>query len=316
MSVARVTVFGGCNIRGPLYRAVHPQLRAPEGNWDDVPSNLAIAGAPYMIYTFGEMLQTIHCYQGGRSIPPELHPLCNIREGFAPEPTNNPLLRVDALIIEPATSMEIEFDGYYLNRAPLLSMLNPVKQAGQPARRLIARWYNKGLVAMDDDARRETAEQLIQYVPESAGEDRAKRKWIGRELTIELLRGARGRKTDVRTGMARVVREAGLPTGVVLYTWAFMPDGRGIGWPADFLPKVKAAAAELGLPVFDPRPMVQEAGTATALKADLRHYQDAFMPVVAKHLVEFAVATADKASSAEPVEAEPSRKQAAAVSVA
>ena len=303
MQSTRVMIFGGCNVRGPIVRAVRPQHRAPGSNWDDVPTGIAISGVPFMTYTLGEMFQTISCYQGRRRIPSDLYGLCNIKPHVVPTITNSPLARTDVILIEPNTSIEIEFEGYFLNRAPILRILTPIRKSHPSARKLCMRWYNKGIVGMDAEARREVAELLIPLIPADDPD---------RELTASILRNATGRKCDVRQTMEMLVSAVDIPVGVVLYTWAYMPDGRGISWPSDFALKVRAAASELKLPVFDPRPLVERAGTAAALKEDLRHYSDTFSPVVAKPLVEFAISTA-QAGVARAVQSAPGASEISSV---
>lgn len=284
MPTARVTVFGGCNLRGPIGRAVWPTHRDPESNWDEVPAGLSLSGVPFLTFTLGEMLQTIQCYLGHRRIPSDFYPLLNIRPHLAPTPTNNPLERTDVVLVEPNTSSEIEFDGYCLNRAAIFRILNPIQKTNRAAWKLCKRWYNKGIVAMDAEARREVAEQLVPLLPPDAPD---------RELSASILRNANGRKCNVREALGNLVDAVDLPVGVVLYVWAYMPDGRSVSWPAELTREVIGAAADLNLPVFDPRPLVERAGTAVALKPNLRQYADSFMSVVAKPLVEFALSTAD-----------------------
>jgi hypothetical protein len=289
MSDARVLVFGGCNLRGPVVRAFRPELREPEGDWDDVPESLAVSGAPFMTYTLSEMLQAIWCYQGLRRIPSDLYPLCNMKAEAAPSPFKNRLTKTDVILIEPNTSIEIEYEGYYLHRAAVLRVLTSLIKASPAARKPCSHWYRKGIVGIDPEARRHFAEQLVPLIPSDSPD---------RDLHASLLRNANGSKVDVRSAMETFVNAVGLPVGVVLYTWAYMPDGRGISWPAEFGRAVKRSASELNLPIFDPRPLVEQAGVAAALRKDLRHYSNTFMPVVAKAIVEFGLSIAESARNA------------------
>lgn len=107
-----------------------------------------------------------------------------------------------------------------------------------------------------------------------------------------MLSEAVGTKPPSLDGLRRLAATIGAPIGVALFAWAYMPDGRPLSWPADFLREMIEATEALGIPAFDPRPLVQAAGVETALAGDQRHYADGFLPVVAKPLIEFTLATA------------------------
>jgi|GEM_PF-1865228 len=275
----RLLVFGGCNIRAPLRRAL--QRRRPDSkvNWDDARTDFKIAGPPFFTYTFGEMLQAIACYRGDRRIPSELHALCNKSPRGSPTPANSPIEASDIALAEPNTSNEIVFDGYHLNRSPVWNLLTPLRRLGPSARRLCSQWYDKGVVGMDEEARRAAAEALVALIPEHVPD---------RELTSAIIGGARGGRRDPRRGMDCLAKALDTPLGIVTFTWAYMADGRPVSWPAEFHGQILGAALELGLPVFEPHRLVRQTGVAVALGADLRHYREAFMPVIAKPLIEFA----------------------------
>lgn len=65
-----------------------------------------------------------------------------------------------------------------------------------------------------------------------------------------------------------------------------------MSWPAEFHGQVARAAHELGLSVFEPRRQVERSGIGFALGPDLRHYAEAFMPIIARPLIEFAASVA------------------------
>ena len=113
-----------------------------------------IAGPTFYTYTFGEMLQAIACYRGERRMPNELHHLCIGTPRGSPTPANSPLEVSDVALAEPNTSHEIEFQGYHINRGQVWNLLAPFRRLGLVARQLSSQWYNKGIVAGDDDARR------------------------------------------------------------------------------------------------------------------------------------------------------------------
>lgn len=264
------------------------QSQAPpaevRATWADVPLAYRVGGPSFMTHTFGEMLQAMACYCGEARIPDHLLALCRIPAQCAPTPENSPLGNVDVVIVEPNTSCEIVFDTYHLNRGPVKRLIDPCRRISHDARRLASLWLEKGIFGMDEAVRRESAEALTRLIPP----DHA-----NRDLVVEILQGARGAKADNRRDLGALRESFEAPMGVAMFTWAYMPDGRPISWPAEFHRGVFEAASDLGLPTFEPRPLVAEAGVEAALYSDLRHYRIEFMPTVAKHLVEFMHQVAD-----------------------
>jgi hypothetical protein len=285
----RMIAFGGCNIRNPLYN--HARLRhaaekaraAAEGSNDaTIPvSGPRIVGPAFMCYTVGEALQALACWRGEKTIPADFHDLCHMREYNAPSPANSPLDSCDVVLLEPNTSVEIDFEGYSLNRFPVLRLVRRVADTSPQAKRLSALWFKKGILARDEDARRDLAEQLVPHLADD----------IDRELLTAFFRGATGRIRDLPDGFRRVANYLDVPMGVVAFTWSYMPDGRALSWPDGFHGEVVAAAKSLGIPLIDPRATVQAAGLERALK-DLRHYKEEFFPVIADLLIDFACSLA------------------------
>lgn len=283
MADLRLLVFGGCNLRAPLRDAMRNARSRAQPDEGCAPVAFKIAGPPFLTYTFGEMLQAIACYRGERRIPAELNGLCGATPRGSPTPANSPLEVCDVALAEPNTSHEILFEGYHINRAPVWNLLAPFRRLSPTGRALCWQWYDKGIVALDEAARGGAAESLLALAREDMPE---------RELTAAILRGARGARRDVREGMERLAEALETPLGIVTFTWTYMADGRAISWPAEFHGQVVCAAAELGLPLFEPHRQVERAGVAFALGPDLRHYTKAFMPVIAGPLSEFAALVA------------------------
>jgi len=289
MANVKMLIFGGCNVRAPLTGPLFPSWRRVPGvDWSGVPSGYRIIGTPFFTYTLNEMLQAVACYRGEQSIPADLYFLCNMKEHTAPTPATSPLARTDVALVEPNTSHEILLDGIYINRRPVLQLLGRVTKISRETKSLGSRWFEKGLVAMNDEVRRATAAELIPMIPETLPHY---------ALTRAVLERAVGEKPSQREGLERLTAALDFPIGVVTFTWAYMPDGRALSWPADFNREITSAASDLNIPVYEPRHLVSQAGVANSLEKDLRHYTNTFMPVVAKPIVEFAF---EIATSAQP----------------
>ena len=283
MAKVRVLAFGGCNLRAPIVRARHRRKQAEPTAWSNVPRGYRTRGPLFFTYTVGEMEQAVACYRGEKSLPDEMLVLCGMTPETAPSPAISFLKKADVVLVEPNTSVEFVLDGYHIGRRPLLRLLHPLRSLGLDAARLSVRWFEKGVAGLDHDARRSDAAALIAMIPED---------FPSRALIVRVLADLTPFRPPVRDGLRRLVNSLRPPVGIVLFAWSYMPDGRPLSWPADFLGEVSDAANELGLPVFDPRPLVQAAGVEVALASDRRHYADSFMPTIAAPLVEFMLATA------------------------
>jgi hypothetical protein len=251
-----------------------------------VATGYSVVGPSFFTYTLNEMLQAIACYRGEVSIPEDYYFLCNLRPHCAPTPANNPLDRADVAIVEPNTSHEIILDGIYINRRPVLQLLISLNNVAPEAKQLALRWFDKGLVAMDEDAREMIARELLAMIPKT---------FPRRGLLTAVLSRARGTKPNPKDSLRQLTSALNCPVGVVTFTWAYMPDGRALSWPTEFYRDILSAAGELDLPVFEPRHLVQQAGTTFALESDMRHYTGTFMPVIAKPIVEFMLSVASGA---------------------
>jgi hypothetical protein len=261
--------LGACLLRGPLNHVkVHsgsigyPRFKFPG------------------TYTLGETIQIVDYLCGDKDIPADVKPLAGIGEAMVPIGRERVFADIDVALVELGSQVEVILNGCNVNRAYLANAFAPVREASVEGRRALNRWYQQGLMNMNDDARAEAATALIEWLDES---DLAE----AGQLTA-YVRGARSEPTDVRAKLAELAEKLPVPLGVVTYVFRFMPDGRVISWPPEFYDAVLEAARSLGIPYFEPYKLVLEHGVTEAMKDDLRHYRDEFSPLVGKHIVAFA----------------------------
>jgi hypothetical protein len=88
-------------------------------------------------------------------------------------------------------------------------------------------------------------------------------------------------------GVRRIEALRGRPAGVLTHTQYYMPDGRPISWPPTLHGEIIATCRANGIPVMHPCELVEKHGPKVALKADLIHWHDDFMPVVADAVESF-----------------------------
>lgn len=263
-------VLGGCLLHGPLNPCARDGTRFTYPKYGPIPG----------CYTFGEMIQAIGLLRGERDVPPEIRPLCSMRPNLKAVPRALEFNDVDVALLEPASPIEILFRGCNLNRTCLAQhVIHPLQPLGKEVAKRLSTWFRAGLMGPNDEVRAEAAEDLVRLVPY----DMENGEWIK-----TIISEVRSERSNVAEGFRRVQRLIGRPLGVVVYVFRYLDDGRALSWPTGFHEEVKAACRELDLPMFEPSIIVNRYGVQAALREDLRHYNDAFTPVMADALVEFA----------------------------
>jgi hypothetical protein len=262
-------LFGGCLVHWPMERTSQAAGRLKCDAYGPIRE----------IHSFGEMFQIVEILRGQRKIPEEFRHITRMPE-LGPVPGAADFSDVDVALIEPASPIELTCRGVAFNRSMIIRrFLKPVADIGREEKKLTAAWLRHGLVGLNETIRAEAAVKLVNYFPGDTPDDE-----FARALFLE----TRSSKTDVLGGFIKMRELLNRPLGVVSYVFRYMPDGRAISWPAGFREEVLAATRRLNLPVFDPVPLVQSFGVNAALNDDLGHYSEAFMPVAAAALVEFA----------------------------
>jgi hypothetical protein len=283
-SPVSVLALGGCLLHGPL----NPMARLGEGL--TYPPYGPIPGT----YTFGEMRQAIAVLRGERDVPQQIRPLCSMRPNFVPVDSAVDFRDVDVALLEPAIPIEISFRGYTLNRTSLFQqVVAPIRVRGREANKWAAQWLRVGLLSLNEEARAEAADELVDFIPASMPDAD-----FVRDVIVE----ARSTRQAALSGFEQMRAIIGRPIGVVVYIFQYMADGRAVSWPAGYHEEVAAAAGALDLPMFEPSEVVRKYGVRTALGPDFRHYTEAFRPIIADALVAFARSVRDRPGRARAAE--------------
>jgi hypothetical protein len=271
-----VLPFGACLLHGPLNHAVKTRTLAPPkvGEKGTVPG----------VYSLAETVQLLDFLHGRIDIPAEVRPVCDFDPDYSRSSTGRALGNANVVLIEPNMPYEIVLDGYRLNRAAILSTVtNPLKAISRDNARAANQWFNKGLIGQNEEIRASCAERLAAVVPEDMP---------NADLARNVLLHATGRRIETLTYLKRVLADVDLPVGIVTYMFQYLPDGRPVSWPSTFHQEVIDAAKQLDLPVLEPWRLVGEATVEHAMKEDMRHYTDDFMPTMANAIVGFALQVA------------------------
>ena len=279
MDSLKILPLGACLLHGPLGYAIRENR-----NISCTTSTMG-TGTP-ALYSVGEALQAFKFFRGEIDIPQPYLPLVDIDAGFDPRSQEgHRFFDGDVAMFEPNMPVDIHADGVYFNRACIISrVLNPIKAVSEDAARTAYAWWTQGITVGNDAVTVELANKIIGFIPQEMPD---------KELAIDLLRKLRGIRHSRETltqGIRQVRDEAGLPMVIVTYTHNYMPDGRAMPWPPDFVEDTIAAAKTLDLPIFHPADFVVREGVANALMKDRTHYQDHFSAMIGREMVKFGSA--------------------------
>jgi len=274
--VLEIFGLGACLLHGPLGAAMREK---------EVRSSFSrIPGATMpSVYCVDDAVQLIRFLKGEMDIPAVLRQFCAITPELAPDGPAGTLPQGDVAIIEVNSPIRIAYRDYSLGRTDLMDRIfAPLRDRGPEVGRAIDAWYYKGLMSTDDSARKAASEILLGAVADDMQDA---------ELVRSILAEAYGYARDGReltAGIATLREMLGLPLGMMTYTHQYLPDGRPMPWPPEFVEQQIEAASELGIPYFQPSRVVKQYGVARALQEDRVHYQDQFQSVMGDVLIQFA----------------------------
>ncbi|MBY0320970.1 MAG: hypothetical protein K2X72_19770 [Reyranella sp.] len=275
---------GACLLSAPVTELISSNRAT--NSWNRYSKHITPA-----VYTLDEALQLVRFMRGDFDIPPLFRELCRLDRSEEGPPLKGALDTADVVLVEINSPVAIRYSRYALCRSQLISLvLNYVKTSDELARAGNA-WYHQGIMADNAEVREETAQKLVRAVPDTMPDPD-----LARAVLIDS-RPSRRDVAELAEGLAELRDAFRAPLGVVTYTHQYMPDGRPLPWPADFIEQTMAAAQQLALPVFHPSNYVRSYGATRALMPDRVHYQPEFSAALAEPLWEFAAGVAGVSSS-------------------
>jgi hypothetical protein len=260
-----VLPLGACTLTIPLMRLHRRQI---------ISSVLSEIGFPRwpLVLTAGAAQQLIDIVRGATPLPPPaLSDLC-YHETLPSELQADAAGRVanaDVCLLEIGSPVELEYDGYLLNRNRVRVFVYALADAAGD-RKPAAAWLN-ALTKDNDALRAKSAEALIAHL-------------AGNELACALVARTRSHvasEDEIDGRLAAIRGFLNGAIGMVLHNFRYMPDGRAVDWPQGFKQQLITIAGRLGIPTWDPAALVAEHGVHTAIVEDSGHYVKAFGPTVA-----------------------------------
>ncbi len=231
----------------------------------------------------GHALQLVRMSRGELFLPPVIRDICyTTPPAAAPSNSKEILANADIVLVEMSTPIEIYFGDFIFNQNRLREYVNrEFEPLGKGATDTALRWISS-LWRGDMRGIETFAASLRKILIDSGRAD---------GLLFDMVENVRQRHLHTAEMIDRLSEVRSLlpiPMGIVLHNFNYVADGRPVIWPSGFKDETIAAARELGVPTYDPGPLVAKVGVGAAMAADLRHYQPDFNEAVADEYVEFA----------------------------
>lgn len=230
-----------------------------------------------------ENLQRIRFFRKEVEVPRWLRYFCNLPTDIAPHvELLQPFEQADLVLLEPNTTIDIFYGPYALHRSNVLSAIcDKVRDVGPEIHQAIDLWWYRGIVARDREAQREAALTLIPALTGRVDDER-----VAQKILLEC-HGEEQSAERYHASIAEFCEIVDLPIGLVTFIYRFLPDGRPIGWPADFIENTIAVARTLNLPMLDSAEIVSRHGVDVALDKNQMLYRPEFVPTVAEEVLKF-----------------------------
>ncbi|WP_448951188.1 hypothetical protein [Labrys neptuniae] len=225
-------------------------------------------GSRAYLHSVGEAVQRLRWMRGETHIPDGMAPyvFSTERTPVLTPAAQREQAKAEFLLVEIASEKELICDGVYLQLNYLhRHLLSPLGEGGKA-------WWKEMLQTRKISAT--TAEKVIaseQFAEAGFGEADAR-----------ILRGAYCEMADeeaLRQGLIELRRLWGKPMAAVSHVGLPLQDGRVLVSREAFIARVSKIGAELGIPVFEPRDVIEAVGRTRALErqgADLDHYDPNF----------------------------------------
>ena len=232
---------------------------------------------------FAEHLQLIEYCRGNLQIPREIRQHIFGKPDFDPQSDNGAMVdTADIAMLEVCSQFELMFEQWHVNRNIIAdTIIRPAHEWGEAAGKAAINWYWNGFLKTDEEARKALAAKLLEFMP---------REGAQAEMDRILVREAHAVKLDAAT-MQRRLKECqesfSAPIAVVTHNLRYMPDGRPLIWPPEFLRTVNDVCRVLDVPIINPCRLVMRYGVASGMTEDMGHYRPDFIPIVADEFLSF-----------------------------
>jgi hypothetical protein len=275
MSQLRLVPIGGCSLTIPLLKLHRRRIAT------SVFLDIGFRQWPLSVSPNGA-LQLVRLARGTHTIPSDIFEICyNASPPSLPPDPDVILSGADVVLIEMSTPVEFYCNGFFLNPNRLRSFLIArFKPSGAPALMAAALWQT-ALQKRNEGLRAKRAAEILDIMERDGIEDDLLRKII-----VET-RGLLLQEEEMYLCLRSIRDILARPTGIVLYNFRYMPDGRPVEWPAGFKGQMESVALRLDVATYDPTPLVQKHGVNIAVKENSGHYAPPFCEIIGAEYMKF-----------------------------
>jgi len=270
----KIACFGGCTLNGPIH--------ARRKELSSVCKAIGFGSHAPISQSCGGALQLLQVMKGEAVLPPLVRRLFHSDADYAINTAESGTVAgAELFAVETSTPVELSYDGYVINQNRFREVVMDAFRARPELKRPANFWNAHGLMKADETLRAQHAGTLLALLDPAREEDRFLID------AVEKTRSCLKTEDDYYKALMGFRASFAVPGFVVLHTFSYMPDGRPVAWPADFREVQERAARRAELPVFDPAPVVQAAGTERAMEEDLRHYRPDYLAEMGWNMLQF-----------------------------
>jgi hypothetical protein len=186
----------------------------------------------------------------------------------------------DIAIVEMSTPAEFLFGGALLNINRFEEVIINSLSDLASEKKLIGRWKG-ALRRANETVRKQASEELYHFMPKDTAEQKN---------LAEFVRGTSSRilgLDDMTQSIADLRDRLGIPVGLILYNFNYLPNGEPVSWPADFKDNISAVARRLNMPTVDTADFVAREGVSNVMMEDRRHWRPSAFLSIGEILYDF-----------------------------
>ncbi len=277
----RTLPFGGCFLHNPINGVLKKEQKP------SIFSEMGLRGAPFSL-SANTNHQLIDFLSGKLKFPEWVKNLVYGDFVDPPSPEKAELIyEGDLALVGMSTPTELVFEGSLLNVNKFDEFIKEQLSVFSTEKKLIANW-RKALLESDEESRKALSEKLYNNIRENGHVPENVSKIVTHTFSRSL-------NVDEMTKSVADLRDRlGMPMGMVLYNFMFMPDGRPVQWPASFKADCIEVARRLDLPAFDFAPFVAQEGVEKVLMDDRRHWNAPYYLRLGEILFDFCTEVVDR----------------------
>ena len=270
-----IVPFGGCGLNAPL-GTVYAANREPVLFRDRV----GYVRPPFALSATAAN-QLVDFLDGSFDIPLWIRRLMFGDPMHRPTPEQASHIRkAHVALVEMSTPLDYVCDGFYLNINRFEEAIERELRDLAIDKKVLSGWRS-ALLKSNEDVRADLAAKIVAQIPTDTEIQRNMAAFVAGTRSITRT------PDEMRTALGEVREKLGMPLGLIIHNFQFMPDGRALSWPASFKNDSVAVAQSLDIPTYDFAEFVVREGVAKIMADDRRHWNKAHYFTLGEMLYNF-----------------------------